>query len=252
MWRRSGAPAPGCCACLCTRGARSTVDLDAAGDRRRARSARRSPAPARAPRRRTRARELARARSGMMLTACRPCVTYPCTRTPSRKWTRCESTRWNVLSHRGERARAVPRGDRRVRGLAVEVEVEVHVRERRVRQQIAIEGVEHHRGVDALEHARFEQLDLAAAALLRGGADQVSTRVAGDLRAHAGEREERADGARGDEVVPARVPDLGQRVVLREDGDPRARPCRCGRGRPSAGRRTPRSTGRPPSSERPR
>src|SRR5262249_52384061 len=46
---------------------------------------------------------------------------------------------------------------------------------------------------------------------------------AGDRLSLLNEREERAERARRDEVVPARVPNLGKRVVLREDRDVRTR-----------------------------
>ncbi len=87
--------------------------------------------------------------------------------------------------------------------------------------RIAIEGVEHHRGVDASEGTGVEQPDLAAAALLRGRADEIDRAREGIALPR--EREERAQRAARDEVVPAGVSDLGERVVLGEDGD--LRPC---------------------------
>jgi hypothetical protein len=38
----------------------------------------------------------------------------------------------------------------------------------------------------------------------------------------SGGGKERTDGAGGDEVVTACMPDLGQRIVFAEDGDPRS------------------------------
>ncbi len=53
----------------------------------------------------------------------------------------------------GERARALPGGERGVGGRAVEAQLDPHRRERGVGEQIAVEGVEHHGRVDAGEGA---------------------------------------------------------------------------------------------------
>ena len=91
--------------------------------------------------------------------------------------------------------------------------------QRRVGKQVAIEGMEHHRRVDAFERARLEQPDLAPATLLGGRAEQKH--FAAQIIRNRREPEERADGAARDQVVPARVPDFRQRIVLGEDGDAR-------------------------------
>jgi hypothetical protein len=77
--------------------------------------------------------------------------------------------------------------------------------------------VHHQCGVDALERPALDHLDLAPASLLGGRAQQedppaqlVGQRRRGEARAEAGGR---------DDVVPAGVPDAGERVVLAEDGD---------------------------------
>ena len=108
-----------------------------------------------------------------------------------------------------------------VRGPPLEVEREPERRERGVREDVAVEGVEHHRRVDPLERARLDEPDLAAPAFLGRRSEQHD--LPPDLLDDARRGEERPDPARGDEVVPAGVPDLGERVVLGEDGDARLR-----------------------------
>jgi len=55
----------------------------------------------------------------------------------------------------------------------VEAELEPDAGEGVVREEIAIEGVEHDRRVDAAERARLEELDLAASALFGGRAEEI-------------------------------------------------------------------------------
>ena len=71
----------------------------------------------------------------------------------------------------------------------------------------------HHRDVEAVEGAAVEHQDLAPAAFLRGRAEDDHGRV--DLVGDTREPDRRAHRARRDDVVPARVPDVGERVVLR-------------------------------------
>ena len=78
-------------------------------------------------------------------------------------------------------------------------------------------GVDHHGRVDALEGAPLGQEHLAAAALL-GGRPHDDDPPAELLRERRG-GEAGAQARRGDDVVPAAVADLGQRVVLAQDGD---------------------------------
>ena len=85
----------------------------------------------------------------------------------------------------------------------------------RVHEQIAIEGVKHHGGVDAVEDARLDHLDLATPALLGWGPEEND--VSTDRIGHRGRSDERAGRRSRDEVVPARVPDAGKGVVLGED-----------------------------------
>ena len=75
--------------------------------------------------------------------------------------------------------------------------------------------VHHHRRVHARERAPLEQEHLAAAALLGRRADDADLQV--EVVDERREREPGADRGRRDDVVPARVPDAGQRVVLGAD-----------------------------------
>ena len=77
------------------------------------------------------------------------------------------------LHARGERAHSVPRSECRVRRFALESEVEVSAGQCDVSQEIAIEGVKHHRRVDAAKHARLEQSDLASSAFLGGRSNEL-------------------------------------------------------------------------------
>ena len=90
------------------------------------------------------------------------------------------------------------------------------------------------RGVDTVKGAGPGQQLLAGAILLGGTPQQLdpAARVL-DLVGH---REERADGDGRDDVVPAAVPDSGQRVVLLEHRHPRSARARRGpqRGRQAA------------------
>ncbi len=85
-------------------------------------------------------------------------------------------------------------------------------------ENVAIERVEHHRSVDAGEHPRLKERDFSATALLRRGAHKLDG--PGDGMTLPPEREEGAEGTRGDEVVPAGMANLREGVVLGEDGDP--------------------------------
>ena len=95
--RRSAAPAPCCSACRGSPGAAtsstSTPQASAAPCAQRSTMARTRASSAVS---RARTENSHAASSGMMFTACPPLVTKPCTRTPSRKCTRCESMRRNV------------------------------------------------------------------------------------------------------------------------------------------------------------
>ena len=83
--------------------------------------------------------------------------------------------------------------------------------------------MDHHGGVDVVEHPRFEHDDLAAAALLRRRAHDHQR--ACDLVHQRRQREARARTHGGDDVVTARVPEARERVVLAQDGHRRpARP----------------------------
>ena len=122
---------------------------------------------------------------------------------------------------RGERAPSVPGSERGVRGRTVKRGDEALRGERGVREHVAVERVKHHGRVDTLEGARLEETDLAAARLFRGRAEELDRSV--NRRRVPREREERAHGGSGDQVVPARVPELRQGVVFREQRHPRSR-----------------------------
>jgi hypothetical protein len=80
-------------------------------------------------------------------------------------------------------------------------------REARQDERLVGGGVDHHRGVDAVEHAGVEHQDLAAAALLGRRPDDLhgEAELVGERR----EREPGPDRGRGDDVVAARVADPG-------------------------------------------
>jgi hypothetical protein len=78
----------------------------------------------------------------------------------------------------------------------------------------------HHRDIDVFERALFQHDDLAAAAFLGWRAQDHD--AAGQLRADCGEAGEGRERGGANEVVAAGVA-VGQRVVLREDCDGRAR-----------------------------
>nr|WP_201791094.1 hypothetical protein [Nesterenkonia sp. PF2B19] len=65
--------------------------------------------------------------------------------------------------------------------------------------------------------APLQHEDLAAAVLLRGGADDLHGET--ELVRDGGQSDGGADGGGGDDVVPAGVADLGQRVILGADPD---------------------------------
>jgi hypothetical protein len=78
-------------------------------------------------------------------------------------------------------------------------------------------GVQHHRGADVVEGAGLEHQHLAAAGLLGGCTEQHDGQA--QLTCDVGQRERGTDRRGRDDVVTARVPDLGQRVVLGADPD---------------------------------
>ena len=89
-------------------------------------------------------------------------------------------------------------------------------------EDVPVEAVDHHGAVHVLKDTALDQLHLSAAALLGWRADHLD--AAGRQRVpHRGEGRARSGARRRDDVVPARMPDAGQRVVLAQDGDGRAR-----------------------------
>ena len=119
-----------------------------------------------------------------------------------------------------QRARTVVGSGGGVGGLPFEVHGEPMRRERGVREDVAVEGVEHHGGIDPLERSRLEEPDLAPSSLLGRRAEQHD--LAPDSLDDARCGEERTDPCGGDQVVTAGMPNLRERVVLGEDRHARA------------------------------
>src|SRR5687768_8552536 len=85
--------------------------------------------------------------------------------------------------------------------------------------------MDHHRRVHAVEGAALEHEDLAAAALLGRRAEHLHRDA--EVVGQRSQRHSRAHARGGDDVVAARVPDAGQRVVFGADADhKRAAACR--------------------------
>ncbi len=126
-----------------------------------------------------------------------------------------------VPEHRGVEGVAAPvREGGGVRGLARVGGRELLDRDHVHASQVEAGRVDHERGVDALERAPAGEQDLPAASLLgrRAHHDHPSAQLLGQRRGgQAG-----AEAGGGDDVVPAGVPDPGQRVVLAQHRDRRA------------------------------
>ncbi|WP_371801297.1 hypothetical protein OHA38_37365 [Streptomyces sp. NBC_01732] len=78
-------------------------------------------------------------------------------------------------------------------------------------------GVHHHRHCHIVEGAAFEHQHLAASLLLGRGAEELHP--AAEFVGDRGQRDRRARTGGADDVVPAGMADLGQRVVLRAHPD---------------------------------
>jgi hypothetical protein len=135
----------------------------------------------------------------------------------SQRRQRCPTEEYGV-----ERVAALVRLGRGVRRLAGELDVEGDHREHERVDLVAIAGVVHERGVDVREDPRLDERDLAVAALLRGAADDPD--ASAQLRPDVAQREKGACCRRPHEVVPARVTDAGQRVVLGAEREDRTIP----------------------------
>ena len=155
--------------------------------------------------------------AGTTLVASPPCVMMPCTWSNGRRcWRSRPIATWATSSASAALMPELGR-DRGVRLAALVVHA--HVRNRAdARVEVFRRGrVHHQRRVHAVERAAFEHQDLAAAAFFGRRADHRERDA--ELVDERREREPGADRAGGDDVVPARVPDHGQRVVLRADRD---------------------------------
>lgn len=114
--------------------------------------------------------------------------------------------------HRVRRVARLVRGQGRVGRPAPVGHVQRAQRERAEPGRLERPGMDHHRGVHAVEHARLQQQRLAAAALLRRGADHLHGQA--EVPRVRGQCQRGPHGRGRDDVVPARVPEAGQRVVL--------------------------------------
>ena len=169
--------------------------------------------------------------AGMMLAATPPSTTMPWTWSPGRScWRSRPMATWAIVmassaltpSHGAAEACA---------SRPVKMTSKWSTARQRVSSRSLGPGVDHHRGVHAVEVAGVDQVDLAAAALLRGRAQQHDGEV--ELVGDRGQPDGGAERRRGDDVVAAGVADVGQRVVLRAQRDvQRPRPGR----RPKGGR----------------
>ena len=122
---------------------------------------------------------------------------------------------------RVERVAPFPGRSRRVRIAAGELHRAGIDRQHRRAQQIPRTGVNHQRRADILKRARLDQPDFAAAALFRRRAEHPHAALdSGRIERRGCAQPRRRPGNRN-QVVPAGVADLRQRVVLAEDADPR-------------------------------
>ncbi len=120
---------------------------------------------------------------------------------------------------RVERVPALPRLARGVRGPAAERDVHVLAGEQDGMDHVAVGRVEEQRRVQAIEEPVVEHELLAAAPLL--GRCSEEDDLPGERVAHRREGDRGADAGCGHRVVAAAMAQARQRVVLREDADPR-------------------------------
>ena len=113
-----------------------------------------------------------------------------------------------------------------------------------------VAGVDHHGGVDAGKGPTLEEHDLAAPELLRRRAHDAHREA--HVVCHPRQGNARPHGARGDDVVAAGVPDLGEQACSGRSGDDEVAAAPCVRRTPSRGRRRPPSRRNPhPTAPRP-
>ena len=143
------------------------------------------------------------ARLGMMLAAEPPSSHDAVDEVARSKLLTREADRHLSDRHGVEGVDADPRRGRRVGLLAVEGDVEMIDRETMRVESLDGQGVHHHRGVHVVEVAGVDEVDLAAAALLRGRAEQDDGEV--ELVGDGGQTDGGAERRRGDDVVAARV-----------------------------------------------
>lgn len=156
-------------------------------------------------------------RAGMMLAASPPLVTTPWIWSPGGELL-SEETECDLGDHhRVTGVDALPWCGRGVGRLSGVSHIEVGDRQAGRLQSIVGPRVDHHGGVDVVEGAPFEHHHLAAPALFGRGADDPDrhAQFVGDGK----EAEARPDGRRGDDVVPAGMPHIGEGVVLGADGE---------------------------------
>src|SRR5262249_33755216 len=129
--------------------------------------------------------------------------------------------RHEELDHRVERVDAAPRPRRRMRRLAEELALDLDDPEARPPHERAAAAVDHHRRIHVAEDAGLHQPDLPGAALLGRRADHDDPAVERQRAERRGDRGARAAAGRGDDVVPAGVPDVRKGIVLGHDRDRR-------------------------------
>ena len=161
-------------------------------------------------------------RLGMMLAAVPPSWMIPWTRASGRSCWRHSPTELNSRIERVERVATHPRLRGGVRLAAVERDVDVLAGEQLALDAGHVRRVEEERRVEPGEQAVADHDPLARATLLGRRAEEHD--LAGQLGSQRGERDRGTDPRGGHRVVAAAVAEPGQRVVLRQDADPRPLP----------------------------
>ena len=87
-----------------------------------------------------------------------------------------------------------------------------------MRPDVIAKSVNHDCSIHAVQAAAANHVFLAGMPLLRWGSLQEDTARQGDVDKRSGRRKESRHARRGDDVVTARVTNLRQRVILRQDG----------------------------------
>ena len=88
-----------------------------------------------------------------------------------------------------------------------------------MRTDVIAKAMDHHRGIDPFEAAAADHVFLAGMPLLRWGPleEDATGHRRGGVQ-HGSSRQESSNARCGDDVMPARVPNLRQGIVFRQDG----------------------------------